>query len=66
VKPLIARHHRDPEDLCLRRLNQQQHRLLIGPGRTSGILIDDDFATRLSRGDKSADEKKGGNAMEEK
>ena len=48
VKPLIARHHRDAENLSLWRLDQKQHGLLVRPGRSGCILIDDDLPPSLT------------------
>jgi hypothetical protein len=43
-EPGVTGHNRDAEDLRLRRLNQQQHRLLIRSCRAGGVLIDDEFS----------------------
>ena len=37
-----------PEHVCLRRLDQQQHRLLVRAGRTGRVLVDDDLAFALT------------------
>src|SRR5207302_10309478 len=50
LEPLVACHHRNAQDFCLWRLNQQEHRLLICPTGTSGILIDNDLALLLRKG----------------
>jgi hypothetical protein len=46
-QPGIARHHSNSQYLRLRRLDQQQNRLLVGARRTCGVLINDDLALLL-------------------
>ncbi len=53
LAPLISAHHRDAQDLNLRRLDHHRHRLQVTAARARTILIDNDFAARLS-------ERKGG------
>ena len=49
-KPLIAGHHGDAQDFRLRRLNQQEDRLLVCSSWTSRVLIDDDLVFVLAPG----------------
>src|SRR5258705_3073380 len=44
LEPCVAGYDRDAEDIRLRRLDQQQHRLLVGSGGSGSVLIDDDLA----------------------
>ena len=43
-EPRVAGHDGDAENIRLRRLDQQQHRLLVGSAGAGGVLIDDDLA----------------------
>ena len=44
----------DAEDIGLRRLDQQEDGLLVGPARSGSVLVDDDFAFSLApRGEAS-------------
>src|SRR5215472_12350460 len=48
VPSAVTGHHRDTQRLNVGGLDQDQYRILIGTGRTHRILIDDQFAFRLS------------------
>ena len=49
-EPLIAGDDGDAQDFCIRRLDQEEDRLLIRSGGPCGILVDDDFAFGLGPG----------------
>ena len=44
VEPLISRHDRDAQHFRLRRLDQQEHGLLVGASGSARVLVDDDLA----------------------
>src|SRR5882724_10897560 len=43
LEPRVAGYDSDAEDIRLRRLDQQQHRLLVRSGGSGSVLIDDDL-----------------------
>ena len=49
-EPCVPRHHGNPKNFRLRRLDQQQDRLLVRAGGSGRILIDDDLAPVLALG----------------
>src|SRR5579862_3253292 len=49
VAPLVAADDGNAEHFCLRRLYQQENRLLVGAAGTARVLVDNHFALRLCR-----------------
>jgi len=47
LQPCVSSHDGDTEYICLRRLDQKQHGLLVRSSGTGSILIDDDLALLL-------------------
>src|SRR5579863_486126 len=57
-QPHISGNDRDPEDLRLRRLDQQEHRLLVTACWTGGILINNDLALLLGHTSQAQEQKR--------